>query len=101
MKSCKKTSIVINANNLKCKTKYNLNIILMSKKRTIIRGTVYNSKKQPSIGAVIEIVQIDFKRNTREILGYSYTNNKGKYLISIEVLPDMFYEIAIYSPLNT
>ena len=66
MKSCKKTSILINTNNLNCRTKYNLNIILKSKKRVIIRGTVYNAKKQPSIGAAIEIIQIDCKRNIRE-----------------------------------
>lgn len=96
----KKTSILIKTNNLNCRTKYNLNIILKSSKRVIIKGTVYNAKKQPSIGAAIEIIQINCKSRIKEILGYSYTDNKGEYLFSIEVLPDMSYEIAVYSPLN-
>lgn len=100
MKSCEKTSILINTNNLNCRTKYNLNIILKSKKRVIIKGIVYNAKKQPSIGAAIEMIQIDCQSNIKKILGYSYTDDKGEYLFCIEVLPYMIYEIAIYSPLN-
>ncbi|MDR3594085.1 hypothetical protein [Clostridium sp.] len=101
MKSCKEPNIIINTNDLNCRTKYNLDIILMSKRRVIIRGTVYNAKKQPSIGAAIEVIQIEPKSNAREILGYSYTDNKGEYLFSMEVLPYMIYELKIYSPLVT
>jgi len=102
MKPYKKTSILIKTNNLNCGEKYNLNIILNlnSNKTVIIKGIVYNAKKQPSIGAVIEVIQINCKSNDKEILGYSYTNNKGEYLFAIEVLPYMVYEFAIYSPLN-
>lgn len=100
IKSCKKTSILIDTINLNCKIKYNLNIILKSKRRVIIKGTVYNKKQQPSIGAAIEMIQIDCRNNIKKILGYSYTDCKGEYLFFIEVLPYMLYEIAIYSPLN-
>jgi hypothetical protein len=100
MRSCEKKSILIKTNNLNCRIKYNLNIILNSNRRVIIKGVVYNTKKQPSIGAAIEIIQIDLRSMTKKILGYSYTDSKGEYLFSIEVLPYMFYEIAVYSPLN-
>lgn len=97
----KKTSILIETNNLNCRTKYNLNIILNSnRRRVIIKGIVYNAKKHPSIGAAIEVTQINYKSNTKEILGYSYTNNKGEYLFAMEILPHTVYEFAIYSPLN-
>lgn len=96
-----KNYILINSNDLNSRTKYNLNIILMSEKRVIIKGTVYNEKKQPSIGAVIEIIQIDYKKSIKDVLGYSYTDNKGEYTLSVEVSPKMFYEIGIYSPLIT
>jgi hypothetical protein len=96
----KKTSILINSNNFNCRTKYNLNIILKSKKRVIVKGTVYNKKKIPSIGAVIEVIEVDCRNNTRKILGYSYTDDKGEYLFCIEAFSYMLYEIVIYSPLN-
>lgn len=96
-----KNYILINSNDLNSRTKYNLNIILMTKKRVIIQGTIYNAKKQPSIGAVIEIIQIHYKKDIKHILGYSYTDNKGEYMFSIEVSPKVFYEIRIYSPLIT
>lgn len=99
MKSPKRNYILLDCNCLDKTKRYNLNIILSPKKRVIIKGKVYNSKKQPSIEAVIEVIQFDSKRNIKEIIGYSYTNNKGEYLFSIEVLPKMYYEIKIYSPL--
>jgi len=100
MNVCKKTSILIKTNNLSCGAKYDLNIILKLNRTVIIKGIVYNSKKKPSIGAAIEVIQINSKSNTKEILGYSYTNNKGEYLFAMEILPYMVYEFAIYSPLN-
>ena len=99
MKSSKRNYILLDCNYLDETKRYNLNIILSPKKRVIIKGKVYNSKKQPSIGAVIEVIQFDSKRNIEDILGYSYTDNKGEYLFSIEVSPKKYYEIRIYSPL--
>ncbi|MFL0197711.1 hypothetical protein ACJDU8_19380 [Clostridium sp. WILCCON 0269] len=97
---CGKTSVLINTSNLNHCRKYNLNIILKCYKRVIIKGTVYNPNKLPSIGAAIEIIQVNFGSDIRKIIGYSYTDNKGEYLFSLEVLPDIFYEMNIYSPLN-
>lgn len=97
---CEKTSILINTNNLNYCSKYNLNIILKCHRRVIIKGTVYNSNKLPSIGAAIEVIQVSSGSDIRKIIGYSYTDNKGEYLFSLEVLPDIFYEMNIYSPLN-
>jgi hypothetical protein len=98
--SCKKASILIDTNNLNCRIKYNLNIILKSRKKVIIKGIVYNKKEKPSVGAAIEVMQVDRRSNVINILGYAYTDDKGEYLFCIEVLPYMLYEIAIYSPLN-
>lgn len=100
MKPFKKTSILIKTNNLNCGAKCNLNIILNSNKTVIIKGIVYNAKKEVSVGAAIEVIQINCRSNEKKILGYSYTDNKGEYLFAIEVLPYMVYEFAIYSPLN-
>jgi hypothetical protein len=98
-KRCGKMSICINTDKLNSETQYNLNIILRLNKR-IIRGTVYNQKRLPSVGAAIEVVQMNCKTNIKKIMGYSYTDSKGQYLFCIEVLSHMVYEIAIYSPLN-
>ncbi|APM41293.1 hypothetical protein BS101_13885 [Clostridium kluyveri] len=97
---CGKRSILINTNNLNHCSKYNLNVILKCHKRVIVKGTVYNSNKIPSIGAAIEVIQVNCDSNVKKIIGYAYTNNRGEYLFCLEVLPDIFYEMNIYSPLN-
>lgn len=96
---CGKTSICINTDKLNCGTQYNLNIILKSNKR-IIKGTVYNKNKIPKVGAAIEVVEVNCKTNSKKIVGYSYTDTRGKYLFCIENLPHVFYELFIYSPLK-
>jgi len=79
---------------------YDLHIILNNKKHQIIRGTVYNQKKKPSAGAIIQVTQISNRNDSRSILGYSYTDEDGKYVFAIEALPYMKYEIAVYAPLS-
>lgn len=96
---CGKKTIYINADKLKCGTQYNLNIILKLNKR-IIKGTVCNKNRMPSVGAAIEVVAINRKTNSKSIVGYAYTDDKGKYLFCIENLPNVIYELSIYSPLN-
>jgi hypothetical protein len=54
----------------------------------------------PSIGAAIEVIRVNYSSNARETIGYAYTDNKGKYLFSLEILSNIFYEMNIYSPLN-
>ena len=98
-KRCGEMSICINTDELNPETQYNLDIILELNKR-IIKGTVYNQNKRPSIGAAIEVVQIDYKTNTKQTIGYSYTDNKGQYLFCIENKTHVFYELFIYSPLD-
>ncbi|WP_333860856.1 hypothetical protein [Clostridium sp.] len=96
----KKNPIIINSNNLNPCRKYNLNLILKEHERVIIKGTVYNLNKMPSIGAAIEVIRVNYSSNARETIGYAYTDNKGKYLFSLEILSNIFYEMNIYSPLN-
>lgn len=96
---CGGKTIYINTDKLNCGTQYNLNIILNLNKR-IIRGTVCNKIKRPSVGAAIEVIRINRKTNIKKIIGYAYTDNKGKYLFCIENLPNVVYELSIYSPLN-
>lgn len=92
-------TIYINTDKLNCGTQYNLNIILNLSKR-IIKGTICNKNGIPSVGAAIEVVAINRKTNSKSIVGYAYTDKKGKYVFCLENLPNIIYELAIYSPLN-
>lgn len=97
---CSKNSILINTSNLNSRASHKINIIMVPRKRVIIKGVAYNVRKQPIAGAAVEVIEVDYKENIRKILGYSYTDNEGEYVLSIEALPEMFYEIVVYSPLN-
>ncbi|WP_271810104.1 hypothetical protein [Clostridium beijerinckii] len=97
---CSQDSILINTNNLDSRVNHKLNIIMTPRKRVIIKGFAYNAKMQPISGAAVEVIEVDYKENIRKVLGYTYTDNEGEYVLSIEALPEMFYEIVVYSPLN-
>lgn len=95
----KREYILINMNKFKCKSIYNLDIILKLNKR-IIRGTVYNICGVPIANAAVEISEFDYSYRFRKIVGYTFTDNLGRYVICIEISSFSFYEIDIYSPLS-
>lgn len=100
MKYQNSTSIMIKGAKTREDVHYNFNILLNNKKVQIIKGTVFNQKQEPSKGAAIQVTQISNINNRRSILGYSYTDENGKYLFTIRALPRMRYEIAVYAPLT-
>jgi hypothetical protein len=74
-----------------------LNLTLNAEKSTLIKGTVYAGKDVPSVGASIKVVEINPLNKKRKILGYTYTDDKGKYQIKVIPISYMLYEFTVYS----
>lgn len=99
MNCFKKSSFIINGNNLRYCSENHVNIHLKRQNFQIIKGTVYNQKQEPSIGAAVQVVEISCKNHSRHLLGYTLTDENGHYLFSLVAKPCMKYELAIYDPL--
>ena len=97
--SLKKASFIINGAKLQSCTNNHFNFKLEKQNFQIIKGTVYNQKQEPCIGATVQVIQISCKDNARCLLGYVQTDEKGEYLFSLEAKPCMKYELTIYAPL--
>ncbi len=65
----------------------------------IIKGTVYCLNQTPSAGAAVQITQFDMVNHTSTVLGYTITDEAGRYVFSLEARPDMKYEISVFAPL--
>jgi len=99
MNCSKKSSFIIEGARLeRCKDNH-FNIKLDSQKLQIIKGTIYNQKKEPCEGTVVQIVQISWSDKSKYLLGYVFTDENGEYLFALEAKPSMLYELSIYAPL--
>ena len=94
----KNQSIILYGSRLKCSTMHEVNIVI-KKITTIIKGNVYNEQHEPSIGAVVEVQEINSLTEHCNILGYCFTNYKGEYAFLLQPAYGRRYEIYIYSPL--
>lgn len=94
----KNQSIILYGSRLKCNTMHEVNIVI-KKITTIIKGNVYNEQHEPSIGAVVEVQEINSLTEHCNILGYCFTNYKGEYAFLLQPAYGRRYEIYIYSPL--
>jgi len=92
--------ILIRGRSLKPGEKNILNLTLNTEKSTLIKGTVYTVKDVPSVGASIKVVEINPFNKKRKILGYTYTDDKGKYQIKVIPISYMLYEFIVYSALK-
>lgn len=95
----KKASFIVEGAKLHYNRNNHINIKLDSQKFQIIKGTVYNQKKKPCEGAVVQIIQMSCRDKSKYLLGYVFTDENGRYLFALEAKPCMIYELAIYSPL--
>lgn len=77
-----------------------VDIVVESHKSSIIKGNVYNINGKPCANAIVEIDEINTCNNEVKVLGYSVTNDKGEYQISINPIYYMDYEIKVYPPLK-
>lgn len=75
-----------------------LNIKLQRKNVQIVKGTVYTSLHEICEGAIIEVKQINAMDCSRTVLGYTITNEKGEYAITIEANCCAIYEFVVYMP---
>lgn len=96
----KAQSIILYGSKLKCSDIKKINIILRKKYRTIIKGLVYDENNEPSIGAAVEVKQLNCFTGKFNILGYCFTNYKGEYVFCVQPEFGIHYEISIYSPLS-
>ncbi|MBW6409476.1 hypothetical protein [Clostridium weizhouense] len=94
-----KNSIILYGCKLMSLDSLQLDIIAKMKQLSIIKGKIYNENLEPSIGAVIEVKEINPYSKKYTILGYCFTNDKGEYVFSLEAKCGMDYEFSIYSPL--
>ena len=90
--------ILIRGESLKPGKKNILNLILITEKSTLIKGTVYVGKDVPSVGASIKVVEINPFNKERKLLGYTYTDDKGEYQFKVIPISYMIYEFTAYSP---
>ncbi|KFX54475.1 hypothetical protein HYH39_01085 [Clostridium botulinum] len=96
----KNQSIILYGSRLKCSTMHEVNIVIKKKITTIIKGNVYNEQHEPSIGAVVEVQEINSLTEHCNILGYCFTDYKGEYAFLLQPAYGRRYEIYIYSPLT-
>lgn len=96
-----KASFIIKGSKLLPCRENHYNFHLDQSKFQIIKGTVYCSQDTPCADAVVEVIQIDGNKHTRKLLGYAITDENGRYLISLEAIPGMTYELSVYAPLIT
>ena len=92
--------ILIRGESLKPGKKNILNLILITEKSTLIKGTVYEGKCVPSVGASIKVVEINPLNKKRKVLGYTYTDDKGEYQFKVIPISCMLYEFTVYSALK-
>ncbi|HBJ1652183.1 hypothetical protein [Clostridium botulinum] len=94
-----KKAIILNGLKLHSNKMCKINIVIRKKNTTIIKGNVYNENHDPSIGAVVQVKEINCGTGDFRILGYCFTNYKGEYVFSLQPVCKTRYEILIYSPL--
>lgn len=85
-----------------CLLKYeeiSLNITIDKKNITLISGTVYNPKNEVVKNACIEVIRLNTIDNTESVLGYNFTNDKGKYGFVLEIDRFSDYIFNVYSPI--
>ncbi len=99
MNCFKKASFMISGAKLHSCRENHFNIQLERQNFQIINGTVYNQNQEPCPGAAVQVIQINCKDHTRNLLGYVLTDENGHYLFPIEAKPYMKYELAVYAPL--
>lgn len=99
MNGSKKASFVIKGSKLNFCKENHFPIQLDRQKFQIVKGTVYNQNQEPCEGAVVQVIQINCKDKTKNLLGYVLTGENGEYLFAIEAKPCMKYELTIFAPL--
>ena len=92
-------TVVIYGDDLKKSDLHAWDMVIAEPQATIIRGTVYDKNKQPSVQAIIEVRQINPRNCKVKILGYTYTDVQGQYAFSIVVNERRCYDIKVYAPL--
>jgi len=92
--------ILIRGKSLKPGEKNILNLTLNAERSTLVKGTVYEGKYVPSVGASIKVVEINPLNKKRKILGYTYTDDKGEYQFRVIPISYMLYEFTAYSALK-
>ncbi|MEJ8552901.1 hypothetical protein WJW32_01485 [Tepidibacter sp. Z1-5] len=61
---------------------------------------IYNPDGSKSIGAAIEVIQVNAKNSERITLGYTFTDEFGAYGFLLKVNSFSIYEFNVYSPIN-
>lgn len=96
-----KASFIIKGSKLLPCRENHFNFHLDKSRFQIIKGTVYRFNDTHCAHAVVEVTQIDGKNHTRKLLGYTITDENGRYLLSLEAIPGFKYELSVYAPLIT
>ncbi|SEW23270.1 hypothetical protein [[Clostridium] fimetarium] len=99
MNGSKTSSFIIEGARLQHSKNNHFNIKLDNLKFQIIKGTIYNQKKERCEGAVVQVVQISCRDKSKCLLGYVFTDENGEYIFALEAKSCMIYELAIYAPL--
>ena len=97
----KKASFTIRGSRLLPCRENHFNFHLGQMNYQIIKGTVYCLNQRPCGRAVVQITQVDMVNHTATLLGYTITDEAGRYVFSLEAQPDMKYELSVFAPLIT
>lgn len=97
MKVNEVSTIIINSQQLRPGGIYCIQRKLKAVNEILIKGTVFNPDNTPSIGACIEVIEINSMETT---LGYVFTNDEGKFGFTINYKPNVDYKLRVYSPIS-
>ncbi|WP_270506043.1 hypothetical protein [Paraclostridium sordellii] len=78
----------------------NMSFKFKENNRILVKGYVENPQGKKIINAGVEVIKVDNKNKKEEILGVIFTDNTGKYSVSLQVYKNCSYKFEIYSPAN-
>jgi hypothetical protein len=75
----------------------NVQLYINNFKSSMINGTVTDPEGNPVPNAGIEIIKIEKTTNDETTVGCIFTDNKGRYAVTLKRSPDYCYKFKLYS----
>ena len=79
----------------------NLKLFIDNYKSSMIDGVVKDPEGNPVPNVGIEIIRIEKTTNEEKTIGCIFTDEHGRYAISLKKSPDYSYKFKLYSKLTT
>ncbi|MGL5152396.1 MAG: hypothetical protein ACRC7N_17705 [Clostridium sp.] len=89
-------TIIINSDDL---SKEDINVVNLeynNERYSLIKGRVFDKNNLPAKGVAILVIEIILNEDKQNNLGYTFTNDKGEYIVALVPKSNAIYELNVY-----